>query len=301
MDREGLVLRKLLAVRIETPDGRTLEIHDEGDPNGFPVVVHHGTPMSGLQYAPHVELAREQGLRLIGYDRPGYGGSTRAAGRAVADCVTDVTAIADAFGLERFASWGISGGGPHVLACAALCDGRLVAAASLAAVAPYDADGLDWLAGMGEGNHIEFGKVLEGEAALRPFLEEEAHGLQNATPQQLVEQIATLLGPEDRAVLTGAFAEYFLEGGRHAFEPGIDGWLDDDVAFMRDWGFRVEQIERPTLLVHGDDDRFVPVSHGRWLATRIPNVEVRIDAGDGHLTLIERRMHEVNDWLLSHS
>ena len=105
---------------------------------------------------------------------PGYGGSTRRPGRRIADCVADVTAIADALSLDRFGSWGISGGGPHVLACAALCDERLVAVASLAAVAPVDADGLDWLEGMGEENHVEFGKTREGEAALRPYLEGEA-------------------------------------------------------------------------------------------------------------------------------
>ena len=52
------------------------------------------------------------------------------------------------------------------------------------------------------------------------------------------------------------------------------------------------------LLVHGEDDRFVPVAHTRWLAERIPGVEMRIDAADGHLTLLERRLREVHEWLL---
>jgi pimeloyl-ACP methyl ester carboxylesterase len=182
-------------MNVAAPDGRTLEVHDEGDPDGLPVVVHHGTPMSGLAYAPHVELAREQGIRLLGYDRPGYGGSTRHEGRNVADCAADVEAIGDALGLERFASWGISGGGPHVLACAALCDERLTAVASLAAVAPYEADGLDWLDGMGEGNHVEFGNALEGEDALRPSLEDEARQMEHAIPEEYAQVMITLLGP----------------------------------------------------------------------------------------------------------
>jgi pimeloyl-ACP methyl ester carboxylesterase len=278
-----------------------LELHDAGDPGGFPVIAHHGTPASGLPYGAHEALAREQGIRLIGYDRPGYGGSARRSGRSVAACADDVTAIADGLELARYASWGISGGGPHVLACAALCDERLVAVASLAAVAPYDAEGLDWLEGMGEENHVEFGKVLEGEAPLRAYLEPEGIGLMGAKADDLVRLMETLLGAEDRAVLTGAFAEYLLETDRHGLAPGIDGWLDDDLAFARPWGFEVSSINRPVLLLHGEDDRFVPVSHGRWLAERIPGVEARIDARDGHLTLIERRMREVNDWLLSHS
>lgn len=283
---------------VRTRDGRTLEVHEAGDPAGLPVIVHHGTPMSGLAYEPHVELAREQRLRLIGYDRPGYGGSTRHEGRRVADCAADVSDIADALALKRFATWGVSGGGPHALACAALCDERLVAVASLASVAPWEAEGLDWLDGMGEENHVEFGKTLEGEHSLRPYLEHEAEDVRNAQPEDLRRLMETLLGDEDRAVLTGRFAEYMIACDLHALEPGVDGWLDDDLAFAAPWGFELAQIARPVLLLHGDDDRFVPVSHGRWLAERIPGVDARIDAGDGHLTLLERRMREVNEWLV---
>lgn len=286
---------------ISTSDGRVLAVHEAGDPDGLPVLMHHGTPSSGVLYDAHAALAAEQGIRLLGYDRPGYGGSTRAPGRRVVDCVADVHAIADGLGLARFATWGISGGGPHALACAALCDERLVATASLAAVAPYDAAGLDWLEGMGDGNHAEFGKVLEGEAPLRAFLEVEAAAMKDASPAELVTVFATLLGPEDRAVLSGAFAHYVLTSGGYGLTPGLDGWVDDDFAFATDWGFDVASITTPVLLLHGDDDRFVPVSHGHWLAGRIPGVEARIDAHDGHLTLIERRMREVNEWLSSHS
>ena len=180
---------------------------------------------------------------------------------------------------------------------------RLTARASLqcAAVAPYDADGLDYLEGMGEENHIEFGKALEGETALRPYLEHEAEAMLAGTPDDLVAVMETLLGEEDRAVLTDAFAEFVLESGAHALAPGVDGWLDDDLAFVQPWGFELGAIERPTLLLHGEDDRFVPVSHGRWLAERIQGVEVWIGPGDGHLTLVERRLREVNDWLLARS
>lgn len=290
-----------MAQTIQARDKRTLDVHESGDPAGFPVISHHGTPGAGLPYEMHAALAREQGIRLIGYDRPGYGTSTRAKGRRVADCVADVTEIADELGLDAFASWGISGGGPHALACAALCDERLKAVASLAAVAPYGVGGLDWLEGMGEDNHVEFGAVLDGEDALRAFCEPAARDMLAAQPEQLVQLLESLLGPEDKAVLTGRFAEYMLECNRHGLVHGVDGWIDDDFAFLEPWGFDVEDVSRPVLLLHGEDDRFVPVSHGRWLAERIPGVEARIDAADGHLTLFERRMREVNAWLLAHS
>jgi pimeloyl-ACP methyl ester carboxylesterase len=290
-----------VAQTIKTADGRTLDVHEDGDPAGFPVIFHHGTPSAGLPYEPHAALARQQGIRLIGYDRPGYGSSTRAKSRRVEDCVADVTEIADALHLDGFATWGISGGGPHALACAALCDERLKAVASLAAVAPYGADGLAWLEGMGEDNQVEFGNALEGEEALRAYCEGATEEMLNAKPEELVQLLDSLLGPQDTSALTGRFAEYMLDCDHHGLAHGVDGWIDDDVAFIEPWGFDVEDISRPVLLLHGGDDRFVPVSHGRWVAARIPGVEGRIDAADGHLTLFERRMREVNTWLLSHS
>lgn len=290
-----------MATTIHTRDGRTLELHETGDQSGLPVIFQHGTPSAGIPYEPHAALARDQGIRLIGYDRPGYGGSTRAKNRRVADCVADVKAIVEALRLDRFATWGISGGGPHALACAALCDDRLTAVASLAAVAPYGAEDLDWLEGMGEDNHVEFGKVLEGEEALRAYCKPAAEEMVGAEPEELAQVLASLLGPADRAVLTGEFAEYMHECDVHGLTAGADGWIDDDFAFLEPWGFDVGEITRPVLLLHGEDDRFVPVSHGHWLAARIPGVDARIDRSDGHLTLLERRMREVNAWLLAHS
>ena len=114
---------------IEATDGRSLTVYDAGDPDGRPLLFHHGTPASGVPFDRHVELAREQGVRLLSYDRAGYGDSTRNPRRAVADVVSDVEAIADALELERFATWGISGGGPHALATAAGLPDRVVAVA----------------------------------------------------------------------------------------------------------------------------------------------------------------------------
>jgi pimeloyl-ACP methyl ester carboxylesterase len=286
---------------ITAVDGRTIEVYEGRDSDGLAVVVHHGTPASGLLYESWLGLAEEQGIRLVGYDRPGYGGSARAPGRSVVDAARDLDAIADGLGLDRYVSWGISGGGPHVLACAALCDERLAAVASLASVAPFDADGLDWFAGMGEANLEEFGAVLEGEDAIRPFLERERETLLALEPEQLRSAWETLLGAADREVLTGDLASFVVESGRHGLREDIAGWLDDDFAFAKPWGFDVAAIDRPVLLLQGRDDRFVPAAHGDWLAARIPNVDARITPEDGHLTLIERRVREAHEWLLAHA
>src|SRR5205807_2521044 len=132
---------------VTTPDGRTLRLYEGGASDGPVVLVHHGTPMSGFLFGPHVRDAEERGIRLVGYDRPGYGGSEAFPGRAVADVADDVRTIADALEVDRLAVWGLSGGGPHALACGALAADRVAAVGSLGSVVPIDAEGLDFLAG----------------------------------------------------------------------------------------------------------------------------------------------------------
>lgn len=287
-----------MTTTIQTPDGRSLALHEAGDPSGLPVIVHHGTPGSGVLY----DRWATPGIRLIGYDRAGYGDSSRNRGRNIAAVVSDVEAIADALALDRYATWGISGGGPHALACAALCGDRLTAAASLAGVAPWGAEGLDWHAGMGEDNVKEFDLVLAGEEALRPAMERDRDQMLGLSAEELQQMFDTLLGDVDRAALTGALAAWLHADMRHGLTPGADGWIDDDLAFAAPWGFAAADSSRhPTLIVHGADDRFVPVSHGEWLAAHIPGAEAWIDDVNGHITLLENRVGEVHEWLLSHS
>jgi pimeloyl-ACP methyl ester carboxylesterase len=283
---------------VRTSDERELSVREAGVADGIPVLVQNGTPGSSLLYAPHVADAEAKGIRLFAYDRPGYLGSTRKPGRRVADCVADIEAVCDALGVERFLTWGISGGGPHALACAAGLPDRCVAAAALAPVAPYDAEGLDFLAGMGEQNIEEFNAILEGEERHREVLERDRAEFLAATPDQLVEVWQSLLGPADREVATSRLASYLLETLREATEASLDGWFDDDVAFTLPWGFELDSIRIPVLHWHGEQDRFVPPAHAVWLAERIPGVESRLTREDGHLTLGERRVPEVHDWLL---
>jgi len=130
-------------------------------------------------------------------------------------------------------------------------------------------------------------------------LERDAGDLLGATPAQLASVWETLLGPEDRAVLSEAFAAHILTSGRVGVGDSVDGWRDDNLACVRPWGFDVSAIDRPVLLLHGEDDRFVPVAHAHWLAARIPAVESRIRPDDGHLTLIVQRVRETHEWLLA--
>ena len=280
--------------------GRELTVYDAGARDGPAVVAHHGTPDSGAPFAVYVRDAETDGVRLVSYERAGYADSTRRPGRSVGEVAEDVSVLADALGLGTFATWGHSGGGPHALATAALLPKRVTAVASVAGVAPYDAEGLDWTAGMGEQNVKEFDAVLGGEERLRPALEAEAEGLRALDIEQLVEALSTLLPPADVAVLSGAFGAWKHAGFRRALSTGVDGWVDDDLAFVAPWGFDVADVRVPALLVQGRTDLMVPHAHADWLAAHLPRAEQWRSDGDGHLTVVApdavRRLHA---WLLS--
>jgi pimeloyl-ACP methyl ester carboxylesterase len=284
---------------VRTPDGRTLAVEDCGDPAGRPVLVHTGTPNSRHLYGPNVRDAAERGLRLIGYDRPGYGGSSPQPGRTVADCVADVRMICAELGIDRLAMWGISGGGPHVLACAALLPDLVTAAASLASLAPFDADGLDYFAGMGQDNVDDTRLFFIDEAAARAKTEKDREEMLATSPDDAARGIESLLTPTDAAVLHGELAEYLVSSLQDGLAPGSQGWWDDN-CLIRPWGFSLPDIAVPVLLLHGRQDMFVPFGHGEWLAAHIPGVEARLLDKDGHLTLLQNRVPEVHAWLSEH-
>jgi len=277
-------------------DGRTLHVFDAGDPDGNVVVQHHGTPGGGDSYPPDLELARERGLRVVSYDRAGYGTSTPQPGRAVVDVVADVEDVLDALGVERYASFGGSGGCPHSFACGARSE-RCLAAAAIASPTPYPAEGLDWIAGQGEENVAEWEAALAGPEKLEPYLEHEAARVRAATAEEMKDVMATVLPPVDVAVITGERAEHSKRNLDRSLEHGIAGWRDDDFAFMKPWGFELDEIRVPTLLWQGVQDKMVPVAHAHWLAERIPGVEAHISEEDGHLSIAVRRLGEIYDWL----
>lgn len=285
---------------IATPDGRQVRVEEAGDPKGMPVLMHHGTPGAGHLYRPHVADAMDRGIRLIGYDRPGYGRSTPQPGRSVADCAADVRAIAAALGIDRLGVWGISGGGPHALACAALLPDLVVAVGSLAAIAPYGAPGLDYFTGMGEENVDDIKLSLEDEPAARAKLIEDRERVLALTAEDMVQAFPTLVSAADAAAFTLELAEYLVACNQDGLAPGGDGWWDDGGAHLHPWGFDLESIRAPVQLWHGRHDRFVPFQHGEWLASKIPGVEAHLTEEDGHLTLLQRRVGEVHAWLLDH-
>jgi pimeloyl-ACP methyl ester carboxylesterase len=278
--------------RLPLPDGRTLEVFIGGAPDGFPLVLHHGTPGEATTYSDWQDTCARQGFLLLCASRAGYAGSSRLAGRAVADVAKDTATMLDRLGHGRFATLGWSGGGPHALACAALLPARCAAVATLGGVGAYGVPELDFLAGMGPENVEEFGAAVAGEAALRRWLAENGAPLRNITGEQIVAALGGLVPDVDKTALRGGAADHMAAVMRRSLAGGFDGWIDDDLAFTQPWGFELSSIWQPATVWQGELDLMVPLAHGRWLLSKLPGALPRILPGEGHISLASGQRRE---------
>jgi pimeloyl-ACP methyl ester carboxylesterase len=270
---------------VRLSDGRTAHVYDTGARDasgGITVVWHHGTPQIGEPPEPLVEAGHQHGIRWVGYDRPGDGGSPRQLDRTIGSAAGDVAAIADALGIDRFAVMGHSGGGSHALAGAALLPDRVVSVVCIAGLAPIDAGGLDWFAGMATSGAAELRAAVTGQAALEARLASTVFDEEQFTPT-------------DHAALAGAWSCLGAFAQR-ATSQGLAGMVDDDVAYVRPWGFDLDQVRAPVLFVHGRADRIVPSSHSQWLARHCPSSDLWLRPDDGHISVLNSYTDAL-DWL----
>lgn len=269
-----------------TADERELVFDSWGDPQGHPVFLLHGTPGSRKGPRPRSMVLYQLGIRLIAYDRPGYGQSTRLAHRSVAHAADDVVAIADHLGLGGFSVVGRSGGGPHALACAALHPERVLSAGVLVSLAPPDAPELDWFEGMTKSNVREYRNARENLEELQTTLVQNADAIK-ADPGSLLSGLDEEMQAVDRRVVAdagirGMLKQNFLMG----VGESADGWIDDAVSFCKPWDFDPAGITVPTLLWHGERDVFSPVGHFQWLAGRIPRATVILQPSAAHFDAV---------------
>ena len=266
------------------PDGRILTYSLYGPEDGEPVLFQFGTPGTRFLAPDRISAVGSVGVRLLVPDRPGYGGSTRLPGRSVAAAAVGMTVLVDRLGWERFAVWGGSGGAPHALGCAAQLGDRVTRCASVVGLAPFDAEGLDWYDGMSPANIVEFTRAQSGERAYRPLVEKLAREAVAAVEKgHLPVADEYELAEADRTALTAQFnAPGHLFRTRTAYIGGIDGWIDDGIAFTRSWEFDITSICAPVSIWYGPDDALSPRGHTDWLLGHISGAEAHALPG-GHL------------------
>jgi pimeloyl-ACP methyl ester carboxylesterase len=261
--------------QLQLDDGSTLRVYDTGAGPALTVFWHHGTPNIGAPPAPLLPASERLGIRWVSYDRPGYGGSTPRPGRTVSSAATYVSAVADALTIDRFAVMGHSGGAPHALACGTLGPDRVLGVVSAASLAPYDAEGLDWFAGMADSGVASLHAAAAGREAKERH--EAEHG----------EDYDPEFTPADMAALSSDWS-WVLDVVRPAVAQGPAPAIDDDLAYVTPWGFDPSQVRSPVLFLHGGLDRVVPPAHSQWLAERSPVSERRLFPDDGHVSILAK-------------
>ena len=269
--------------QLKLKDGRELEIQDNGINSESAIIFHHGTPGHVSTWSEWLEAAAISGIRALSYSRAGYGTSDRNPGRSVLSNNNDIAQFLEAKNITQFVSIGWSGGGPHCIA--STVDPRNVGAISLAGVGAYGVDDLDFLAGMGPENHDEFGAAFKGEAVIDQWMETNAGPMKSVSGADIREALGGLIGVADKAVLDGGAADHMAASMRSALAVSFDGWIDDDLAFVKPWGFELAAITTPVFLWQGDDDLMVPHAHSYWLKKHIPTAQLKFKSGEGHISL----------------
>lgn len=271
-------------------DGGTFEYVVAGPPDARGLLLFHvGTPSAAVVIPGLVAAAAARGLRTATYSRAGYGRSTRRPGRSVADEAAVSAALADHLRHERFLTAGWSGGGPVALACAALLPDRVRACLTLASLAPrLEAGEEAWARWTPVEQRAEWDALASGDpTSLLGEFEDAVRIFSRITPRR----INAVGGPPDpRAIALDHAAEivpFLVKSMRRAVVAGYFGYLDDNLAQARAWGFLVRDIRVPVVVRQGELDRLVHPGHGRWLADAIPGVRgvFLADAGHGSIAL----------------
>ena len=264
--------------------GRELEVLDNGVESSKAIVFHHGTPASAALWSQWFAYAADLGIRAISYSRAGYATSDRDFGRSIVSVNKDIAEVLEAKAIEKFVAIGWSGGGPHALANTLLASN--VGAITLAGVGAFGVEDLDFLEGMAQENHDEFGASLQGEEVIQQWFIDNASAFKSVGGAEIREAFGGIISDADKKSMEGSFADVLAAAIRSGIAVSFDGWVDDDVAFTKPWGFELSAITKPVKIWQGDQDFMVPHAHSRWLAKHIPTAELTFIPGQGHVTLL---------------
>lgn len=284
---------------VTLPDGRVVATCEVGDPAGFAVLFHAGSPGGRFQALGYDRQARAAGVRLVAVNRPGYGDSTLTP-PSLATVGQDGLAVADAVGFGDFSVLGVSGGGPYALATGLADPARVRRVGVGAGIGPWR------LVDRGPEDNPELaalaladaGDVAGAVAAMRTLCEEERGGLLDLDDEAMVDAFFAGLSPGELTWLTQDARVAWARDMRDAWRT-MDGYARDNVSWGAAWDIDVSALRVPTRLWYGERDRLVPPSHGRWLADRIPGAVLDVRAALGHGEVCTGLADEMLAWVAS--
>jgi pimeloyl-ACP methyl ester carboxylesterase len=269
---------------MELPDGRELAWLEAGRPRGRPVFAFHGTPGSRRQVSFDEKSIMAAGVRMIAPDRPGYGLSSFHPRRSLVDWAADVSALADHLELDSFAVVGVSGGGPHAVACARMLPGRVTAAGIVSGVGPMGDPEFD-VGMVGFNRGLSF-LARQSPLVLRPMFWFQEFSVRR-WPEAALRAATKRFPAPDAAMLERADVRAaFFDDAHRSSATTAQAATQDFVLFARDWGFRLQDVTVPCHFWHGDADRNVLIGHGRFMAGRIPGAVLHECPGEGHLLYV---------------
>lgn len=282
-------MQELLLTR---SNGQTVAYFDYGQSEDV-VFFHHGTPAAG-PIPPHIRHnADANGFRIIEVVRPGYGGSSAISDRSV-NTVSQINLdIADALGIENFAIFGHSGGGPHALASGHLTGSRCKALLITAGFAPTDDPNFDFAAGMPEGAREDLNLPLTN---MKDFEAALLEGVKEMSSYDF-DKIKEIVDVDPENPISDEMILNKQDSAQYSFIQGSIGWRDDHLAFLRPWGFLLEEILTPVQLWAGTKDVNVPPAHAEYLKRMIPNSELFIVEDKNHVTIAEPAVQSGFKWL----
>jgi pimeloyl-ACP methyl ester carboxylesterase len=268
---------------IRLHDGRMLGYAEFGDLAGFPILFCHGWGDSRLTRHPDDARTAALGIRLITVDRPGFGLSDFQPGRRLMDWPADIAELANALGLGRFALLGHSGGGPHALACAQALPDRLTKVGIACGFAPMDRPGA--LEGMSRQMQQGIGLFTHMPWMARLLFASLPRQYRRDPERAFERQFGHGLPASDRAILDRQdIRANVMAGAVEALRSGARGLAHEAPLFLgQPWGFQLEAIRVPVRLWYGEADSIVPLQMGRYLASAIPQSELTIFPGEGHM------------------
>ncbi len=273
-------------------DGRKLNLLVGSGTSDHAVIFHHGTPSCAVAWIEEIEYLDSINVKAIAYSRAGYHTSDRKLGRGVVDVNPDIEEILKKFAIKSFTAIGWSGGGPHALANGLMPECKSVIV--LAGVGPYGKSDLDFLAGMGQDNHEEFGAALAGLDTLEKWMDVNAAALKTITGEDLRNTDGNLFSTNDRKLMKDlTYSENVAKNFRDSLSVSYDGWIDDDLVFIKDWGFELSSIKKPVTIFQGDEDLMVPAAHGQWLLKNLPSAKIVLLPGFGHMGLFGSNRDEI--------
>jgi len=272
-------------------DGRAFDYITNDSESSIGILFHHGTPGECTGWQKWFSGLTD--VKAVAASRPGYGLSERKKDRTVATDIDDQSELLEFLGIKKFVSIGWSGGGPHAINMAR--HPNCVGAITLAGVGEWGNHDLDFLAGMGPENHEEFGAALSGAQEIEKWMQNNVEIFKNVKGSDLIESFGGLIGDADKRALTPDVAEEDASSYRRALSMGYYGWMDDDLAFVQAFGFKLSEINKPVLVWQGDDDFMVPRAHSEWLANHIPTAKLNFVEGHGHISLGESYRSEILD------